>query len=182
MTKWKEKEFEEKYSNEVDNIYKSLAPLKEIKRSKYSPTMTKELFADKYLGVDTILKLQNGTSISVQEKLRNSRVLNTYPPTLCIELMNVPSDNEDKIRNGEWFYAIPQLYFVGYVNILTGNIIEWYLIDTAKLKLIFADKSLEELKEKYLQKNVPPKRANFLAIPIDDISEAVIPYANYNIF
>lgn len=167
---WKEKEFEEKYSNEVDCIYKSLAPLKEIKRSKYSPTMTKELFADKYLGIDTILKLENGKSISIQEKLRNSRILNTYPPTLCIELMN----DEEKQNEGEWFYAIPQLYFVGYVNILTGNIIEWYLIDTAKLTFNFANTPLEELKRKYLQKNVPPKRATFLAIPIDDIEKAVI--------
>jgi hypothetical protein len=136
--------------------------------------MTIELFADKYLGIDTILELQNGTSISVQEKLRNAKTLNTYPPTLCIELMNLPTNNELTTRKGEWFYAIPQLYFVGYVNVLTENIIEWYLIDTAKLKLIFANLTLEELKKKYWQKNVPPKRATFLAIPIDDIKNAVI--------
>lgn len=174
MKHWKEKEFEEKYSNIVDNIYKSLVPVKEISRSKYSPTMTKELFADKYLGVDTILRLQNGASISIQEKLRNSKVLNTYPPTLCIELINICASNEEATRNGEWFYAVPQLYFVGYVNVLTGNIIEWYLIDTAKLKLMFANKTLEELKKKYLQKNVSPKRATFLAIPINDITKSVI--------
>jgi len=174
MKKWKEKAFEEKYANEVDNIYHSLAPLKAIKRSKYSTKMTIELFADKYLGIDTILKLQNGTSISVQEKLRNAKILNTYPPTLCIELMNLPTNNERTTRKGEWFYAIPQLYFVGYVNVLTGNIIEWYLIDTAKLKLLFANLTLEELKKKYLQKNALPRKANFLAVPITDIGNAVL--------
>ena len=174
MKCWKEKEFEGKYSIEIDNIYKALVPIKEISRSKYSPTMTKELFADKYLGVDTILRLQNGTSISIQEKLRNSKALSTYSPALCIELMNMSSSNERTTRNGEWFYAVPQLYFIGYVNVFTGNIIEWYLIDTAKLKLIFANKTLEELKKKYLQKNALPRKANFLAVPITDIENAVL--------
>lgn len=174
MTKWKEKEFEEKYSNEIDNIYKSLAPLKEINRSKYSHTMTRELFADKYLGIDTILKLENGTSISIQEKLRNVKVLNIYPPTLCIELMTQAGNEPRTNQEGEWFYAIPQLYFVGYVNIFTNNIIEWYLIDTVKLKLLFANTPLEKLKEKYLQKNTLPRKANFLAVPITDIEKAVL--------
>ena len=172
---WKEKEFEEKYSSEIDNIYNSLFFIKEINRNKYSNEMTDKLFADMYLGIDTILELQNGTKLSLQEKLRHSRILNNYPPTICIELMN----DEETEKVGEWFSALPQLYFVGYVNTLTDNIVEWYLIDTIKLKILLKDISLEELKAKYLKKNVPPKRANFLAIPINDIRKAVIVCSKY---
>ena len=176
MKIWKEKEFEERYSDEIDNIYKLLFPVKSINRNKFSNKMTDKLFMDKYLGIDTIVHLRNGTSLSFQEKLRDSKMLKKYSPTLCIELMNVEETKEE----GEWFFALPQLYFIGYINTLTGNIVEWYLVDTVKLKILFKDITLEELKAKYLKKNVPPKRANFLAIPINDISKAVIVCNNYN--
>jgi len=175
MTNWKEKEFEERYSNEVDKIYKTIYPVAKINRSTYSETLTKQLFCDKYLGIDTIIELTNGSVISAQEKLRNVKVLEKYPPSLCIELMNDDNKNE----KGEWFYAIPQLYFVGYVSELTGNITEWYLIDTVTMKNMLSKYSKEELASMYLNKNVSPRKSSFLAIPIHDISESVIVYKNY---
>lgn len=168
MSSWKEKDFEESQSNNIDRIYKAIYPIKSINRSNRKSSMD-ELFIDKHLGIDTIIELQNGSSISIQEKIRNANILNKYPPTLCIELMN----DQSRGAKGEWFYCVSQYYFLGYVNPLTNNIIRWYLIDTVKLKTLLSNISLEELKLKYEQKNVPPKRATFLAIPIDDIEQAV---------
>lgn len=173
MNSWPEKNFEESQSENINNIYRAMFPnIKQIKRSKRGASK-EQLYFDKSLGIDTFITFDNGSQITVQEKVRRGKSLEEYNPCLCIEYMN------DISKVGEWFYAIPQYYFVGYVNTYTNNIIEWYLIDTARLKTIFMNWSQKELEEKYLKKNVPPKRSSFLAIPINDIRQAVIEYNNY---
>lgn len=173
MKEWADKNFEENQSENINHIYRALFPnIKQINRSKRGATK-EQLYFDKYLGIDTFITFDNGSQITIQEKVRRCKSLEEYNPCLCIEYMN------DISKVGEWFYAISQYYFVGYVNTYTNNIIEWYLIDTAMLKTIFMNWSQKELEAKYLKKNVLPKRSSFLAIPINDIRQAVIDCNNY---
>ena len=162
---WTEKNFEEKMTKHIDEIYFKLFKnrLINIYRSKRdSENNNKLLFMDMELAIDTHLLLSNGSILTFQEKTRRNKFL-TYND-FTFEYYNDPKTKEE----GEWFKLASQLYFFGYSNKNENGYDKFWILNVARLRTgIISKYSLDKLEEKFLKYNKPPAKANFFAIPFD---------------
>lgn len=160
---WYEKAFEEKMRPHIDDIYKKSDGLKSInryERDKHTTENMKVLDID--LGVDTILKYDDGSIITVQEKTRKYYYRNFNDFTF--EYYNDPKTKSE----GEWFKLAAQMYFFGYANEKENGYYKYWLIDVLKLRLFIKQNiGIDKLKIKYLHQNKPPAKANFFGIPFN---------------
>jgi len=175
---WKEKDFEEKMTSHIDNIYKKLFGnrLVNIYRSSRDKEQdSKLLFMDMELAIDTHLTFNNGSILTFQEKtLRYSKQkFNQF----TFEYYNDPKTKEE----GEWFKLAAQLYYFGYANEQETGYNKYWIINVAKLRTALMSKyTIHEMETKFLRHNKPPAKANFFAIPFNVLEKmpSVVIYVN----
>lgn len=170
---WKEKVFEEQMTPHIDTIYKGLfSGLQEINRSERSNNDNqKTLFMDTELGIDTILKFDDGTTLTFQEKSRKNYYLKYDDFTF--EYFNDPKTKE----LGEWFKLASQYYFYGFARENNIGYSKFYILKVPDFRLYLKnDIGINTLKNKYLRTNKPPAKAIFFAIPFKEIPTNCILY------
>jgi len=162
---WIEKQFEEKMTSYIDEIYRNIFGKRLIKIYRSSRDKESDgrlLFMDIELSIDTHLTFRNGSVLTFQEKTRKNNFLKYNDFTF--EYYNDPETKEE----GEWFKLAAQLYFFGYANKGETGYDKYWIINIARLRTALMSKfSLSELEQKYLRFNKPPAKANFFAIPFD---------------
>lgn len=162
---WKEKNFEEKMTPHINNIYKGLFANKllEIKRSNRDLKVDSNLlFMDINLGIDTLVKFKNGSVLTFQEKTlqHTKQKYNSF----TFEYYNDPKIKDE----GEWFKLAAQLYFFGYANEKQNSYNKFWILDIPKLRTrLMQNYTITEIEKKWLRFNPPPAKANFFAIPFD---------------
>lgn len=160
---WFAKDFEEKMTPFIDNIYKDIfkEKLVSIKRSSRNKENDKKLlFMDINLAIDTHLTFNNGSIITFQEKtLRYSKIsFNQF----TFEYYNDPKIKDE----GEWFKLAAQMYFFGYANKNETGYEKYFILNVAKLRTALLNNfTIKQLEDNYLRKNPAPAKANFFAIP-----------------
>lgn len=172
---WIEKEFEEKMTPCIDNIYyKLFSNLAEIKRSnRDTQTDEKILFMDKHLAIDTFLYFKDGTVLTLQEKTRKRTFCDRFGEDFTFEYYNDPETKDE----GEWFKLAAQLYFYGYANDDLNGYHKFWIVNIPKLRLHLKNKiGIHQLERRYLRQNYPPAKANFFAIPFEAIDKECIAY------
>ena len=160
---WVEKEFEEKMTKYIDEIYKKIFKLLvSIHRSKRDSEDEKLLFMDIELAIDTHLTFKNRSILTFQEKtLRNCK---RHWQQFTFEYYNDPATKEE----GEWFKLSSLLYFFGYANKEETGYDEYWILNVAKLRTgLMRNYTLKYLEENFLKYNKPPAKASFFAIPFD---------------
>ena len=170
---WSEKNFEEKMTKHIDDIYHGLfSNLREIKRSNRDNNGdTKTMFMDKELAIDTFIHFKDGSFITLQEKTRRFSYLKYNDFTF--EYYNDPNTGE----KGEWFKCAAQYYFYGYANENEDGYHKYWIIDVPKMRVHLKKKiGIKNLVKNHLQNNRPPAKANFFAIPFDKFSKDCIFY------
>lgn len=163
---WVEKDFEEEMTPYIDKIYKGLFKgIKSINRSNRDNKNNEvELFMDMELAIDTIIKFNDGSLITFQEKTRRNKFISYDDFTF--EYYNDPRIKEE----GEWFKLTSQYYFYGYSNTNKKGYTRFYIIDVPKLRIHLKNNiGIEKLEREYLKTNRPPARSNFFAIPFEEI-------------
>lgn len=158
---WKEKDFEEKMRQSIDNIYYDIFGdnLKSINRSNRDDNKNEiTMILDKDLGVDTILRFKNGAPITVQEK--TLQYTNHKFNALTYEYYNDPKIKDE----GDWFKLVAQLYFFGYANPDHNGYYNYWLIDVAALHININNGNINIYN--YIRSNNYPSKANFFAIPL----------------
>lgn len=162
---WYEKEFEEKMTQYIDEIYFNIFPgLEKVQRSDRSKIDTPKVeFLDKELGIDTLLLFYNGAILTFQEKSRTFPYLEKYND-FTFEFYNDP----DTKSPGEWFKLVSQFYFYGFANVRENGYVRYYIIDVPLFRyfLNLKDKKWLETHTKF---NRPPAKANFIWISFDEI-------------
>jgi hypothetical protein len=166
---WKEKNFEEKMSMYIDDIYKKLfkEKLLEIYRSNRNTEIDEKiLFMDINMAIDTTIRMTNGSILTFQEKTRKYKFKNYNDFTF--EYYNDPKTKDE----GEWFKLAAQLYFYGYANEKEDGYYKYYFLNVTKLRTGLMRKfTILELENNFLKQNKPPAKANFFAIPFQVLSE-----------
>jgi len=126
----------ERYNDYVNRLYKYLFDIDDGEDIVNCDIDDKLGRYDRDFGVDVILKLKNGQTITVQEK-----ILTTKYDTVTVEYYQNPAKKEE----GDWFKLKCDLYFVGYGSGKTdsaGN----YVLD----RFILLDWLLVRLSSKYI--------------------------------
>jgi hypothetical protein len=133
---------------------------------------------DKEFGIDSLLVMQSGQWLSIQEKYRQNKFLvndrlKVSPPNpdFTQEITNAKGTEHES--QGEWFKLGAQLYFYGWANGEQTDFEKWVLIDVARYKLIVEQAGGIETMGKRYQNNAHG-RAEFMAFPITRIRDAWI--------
>lgn len=167
MSNWEYKNFEEKMTTHIDTIYNSLfSNVDDIERSNNENFKkgTPQSIMDQYLGIDTTLHFNNGSIITIQEKTRKAKWIETDEFTF--EYYN----NKDTGLQGEWFHMGAQIYFYGFANEEETDYHHYYILDIAMLRLWLSKYSTKQLKEKFeYHRNNGYDNADFFAIKFSDI-------------
>lgn len=162
---WAEKDFEEKMTSHIDQIYKNifgsnLVNIERIDRNKYYKD-DRAAVMDSDLSIDTHLTFSNGMVLTVQEK--TLRFINSRYNQFTFEYYNNPKTKDP----GEWFKMAAQLYFFGYANQDETGYLRYWVVDVLRLRLLLNDNfTLEQLENRFLRQNTISK-ANFFAIPFN---------------
>jgi hypothetical protein len=167
---WKEKEFEEKMTPAIDAIYRQLFGRRLVsiyRSSRKQEQDSKLLFMDIELAIDTHLRFDNGGTLTFQEK--TLRASNAHYNQFTFEYYNDPKTKDP----GEWFKLAAQLYFFGYANAEETGYLRYWILNVARLRTgLMRRFTMAELETKrYLKQNPPPAKANFFAIPFEDIEK-----------
>jgi len=161
---WIEKNFEEKMTKHIDQIYREVFgdKLSKIYRSNRENQDDKKLlFMDIELSIDTHLTFFNGSVLTFQEK--TLRYTKQRFNQFTFEYYNDPRTKEE----GEWFKLAAQLYFFGYANKNESGYDKFWILNVAKLRTRLMSKYNMDDMHKFLRHNKPPARANFFAIPFE---------------
>lgn len=163
---WKEKNFEEKMSVHLDNLYLSIfgdcTLIKRSNRDNFTSGITETL--DRHLGIDCVLKTYDGTPISIQEKILKND--NLKYNQLTLEYLNNTYDNPQ----GDYFHCVSQLYVFAYSNSQNTGLEKYWILNNFNLRFyLYNQIGIEELKRRYLRRNKPPAKASFFAIPFEEI-------------
>jgi len=178
---WTDKNFEEKMSPFIDEIYKDIfkSRLSGIYRSsREKETDKKMIFMDIELAIDTHLRFKNGSILTFQEKTRR----NFYEKynDFTFEYYNDPKIKDE----GEWFKLAAQLYFYGYSNESETGYSKFWILNVVKLRTrLMQNYTIKEIEEKWLRCNHPPAKANFFTIPFDileNLEDVVILKKTFN--
>lgn len=160
---WNDKNFEEKMTKYIDEIYKKLFGnrLINIYRSERNKENNQKLlFMDIELAIDTHLTFLDKSILTFQEKTRRNNFLKFNDFTF--EYYNDPKTKEQ----GEWFKLASQLYFYGYANKFENGYDKFWILNVVKLRTqLMNNYSLNQLESKYLRYNKFPAKSNFFAIP-----------------
>jgi hypothetical protein len=162
---WKEKNFEEKMTPHINEIYNDLFKNKisKIIRNTNGNQDKELLFMDKYLGIDTQIIFKDGSKITLQEKTRKYYYFQKYND-FTFEYYNDPKLKEQ----GEWFKLAAQLYFYGFSNEKETGYEKFYILDICKLRRFLTYRiGLKNLEKNYLHQNIGSAKANFFHIPFD---------------
>lgn len=124
---------------------------------------------DRDFAIDKVLRLPNGATFSVQEKIRRHYAMQYMDFTQ--EYRNgVGTEHEDA---GEWFKLNAQLYFYGWSNETNDAIPKWAIIDIVKYKMLVQEAgSLVAIGQH--RQNRAHGSADFYAIPIASLEPAFI--------
>ena len=155
---WFEKEFELNMRPHIDAIYRRTFGNCKIQRD--------QLDLDIHYHIDTRLIFNNGTSITLQEKVRKNH-FQRYDD-FTFEYFNNPDTEEP----GEWFNLDAKFYIYGYASKYDEWIEKFYIIDISRMQLSFRHIPINFfIKNHWLKHNRPPARANFFAIPFEFLKE-----------
>ncbi len=162
---WDSKNFEEKMTKYIDEIYNDIFGnrLINIHRSSRDKEQDKKLlFMDIELAIDTHLTFSNGSVLTFQEKTRRNKFKKYADFTF--EYYNDPKTKEQ----GEWHKLAAQLYFFGYANESETGYDKFWILNVARLRTALMSKyTIKEMESNFLRYNKPPAKANFFAIPFD---------------
>ena len=165
---WTEKEQEMNARTLWDDIYRSIYPLANTRRvSEASSELDKMLDTEAH--IDLHLILETGEEISAQEKAL-SYEFNGFN-TITIEFFN---NYPNKWDLGDYFLCKAQIYCCGYLNYDNTGFCKWWIIDMIKLREVILDNGGIAWVIKFWKKNVGNKNADFLALPVGYIWDAVI--------
>ena len=143
-----------------DAIYKQVWPRHDIiKRFRYEDQDP----LDMYHHIDAILSSSSWQGpITLQEKALRAKEVKYN--TITMELMQ---DRERDVK-GEYFHALPQFYFSGYVNEALDGWLKWIIIDLG------AFNSIPLCSLPYQIKPTNGSNANFICWNYDDIPKSCI--------
>ena len=125
---------------------------------------------DEKFGIDTILKLKGGQTITLQEKYRRNSALNYGDFTQ--EFMN-----GGKEQDGEWFHLGAQIYFYGWAREDEKGFERWFMMDILKYKLLIQEAGGID-KIGTLHSNYTHGKASFYSIPLGALRPAIIRESN----
>ena len=140
----------------VDEIYKDIFPIEHITR------LTREdhpYILDKEFHIDTIIKLTNGMTITVQEKIRREKYLSYQDFTLEY------SSNDQGVE-GEYMKLCTDIYFYGYGDLKTG-LSCIYIFKPIDVKMAIMKGEIKGT----LQQNQYHSTANFYAYPFNQFKD-----------
>ena len=167
-----DKRLEKKMKVNIDNIYHQIFPtITTISRANevqfYAEEISGLALLDKELGIDTIIRFENGSFLTLQEKCR--RYNNLSFNDFTFEYYNDPYVKSV----GEWFKLAAQLYFYGYTNQEETDICKYFILNIPEFRLFLLQYDTEKIKQK-LEKNTKHGRANFLCISFNEIPKKCI--------
>jgi hypothetical protein len=133
---------------------------------------------DREFGIDLLLTMESGQSITIQEKYREhdflvNKQFQVEPPwpDFTQEYMNAAGTPHE--APGEWFHLAAQLYFYGWAARNKSGFAAWVMLDIPKYKVLVEQAGgLGRLGQ--LCANKKHGRANFYAIPINRLRRAWI--------
>ena len=124
---------------------------------------------DKEFGIDSLVHLDGGQWISLQEKYRRHSSLHWLEFTQ--EYMNAAGTKYES--PGEWFKLGAQLYFYGWANNSQTAFEKWALIDIAKYKML-VEKAGGLDKLGTLEQNSRYGKSTFYAIKIMKLASCFV--------
>ncbi len=139
---------------------------------------------DKYCGIDTLLFLECGGVLTVQEKYRENkfytetryRVDHSCPDFTQNYKIAVGTEHE---ANGEWFHLAAQLYFYAWATPNMDGLAAWMLMNIYDyVQLVEQAGGLDAIGK--LCNNDRHSRTSFYAIPVNILRPAIM--ASYNLF
>jgi len=122
---------------------------------------------DKEFGIDSLITLDSGQWLTIQEKYRRNDALKYLDFTQ--EFMNAEGTKYQS--EGEWFTLGAQIYFYGWANREETDFEKWVIIDIARYKLLVEQAGGLDRIGKKKQNNLHG-RASFYAIPIMSLKTA----------
>ncbi len=144
-------------------IYQSIFPKARIENLRAEGFKVHIL--DKEFGIDSLLHMQSGQWISIQEKYRSYPCWNYHDFTQEVE-------NGDGTE-GEWSKLGAQFYFYGWGDPSSKFFLEWYIFDIVKYKLL-----IEQLGGIYqvgvLRQNNLHGKAKFIGIDLKILMPAIL--------
>jgi len=164
---WKEKIFEENMRTYIDEVYfHCYRGLKQIHRANREDEKDHLRVLDIEFAVDTILEFNDGTILTFQEK--TLQATKQFYQQFTLEYYNDPKTKE----KGEWFKLAAQRYFFGYASPKKDGLLQFWMVDVPKMReYLMYDIGIEQLEKQYLRQNHPPCKANFFAIPFNDLEQ-----------
>ena len=155
----------QKYHQAINQVYRNIYPLSI--GCDYIQCSANEKLAryDIDFGVDVLLNLVNGQTITIQEK-----VLGTTYSTVTVEYYQNPQTGEE----GDWFKLKCDLYFVGY-GTTPPRLDRWILLDWNRVKLYH-----NQIPWWCNSNKKDGARANFLAANFWQIPDVCIIAAEYD--
>lgn len=165
----------------VVNVYRDLfkaCTVQDLKRTNGNPHILDRMF-----GIDTVITLSSGATMTVQEKCRENLALTarhlrveSYCPDFTQEYRNAAGTPHES--DGEWFHLAAQLYFYGWATAQADGLAAWVLLDVLRYKLIVERAGgLGALGIK--RNNTAHGRATFYAIPVERLRPAFL--ASHNL-
>ncbi|MCK4259878.1 MAG: hypothetical protein KAX49_12930 [Halanaerobiales bacterium] len=160
-------ELSKKTSPFIDAVYTELLQTTKIKRTNTEANNNEVL--DREFHIDTIIERQNGTKITLQEKiLRNEKSsFNTFTMEFY--------QNRHSKEKGEFFNICSQYYFHGYLNENEDGLEKWYIINVSRLNKWLSKYNIKQIEE---QKTRPStSNASFFWVNYNNIPKDCIEYS-----
>lgn len=140
----------------------------EIYKRQFNPISIKPTdgdILDKLYSIDTVITLENGMLITVQEKVGS--YLYATRKNLTIEYEQNPATHE----KGDWYHMAAQVYFVGFANEALTGWMSWIMVDWIRI-VIATKRGLLKWKDK---NNLDGKaRASFRFVFFNEIPASCI--------
>jgi len=147
----------------VDDIYRSLFPIREIHRianSKCEPD-TLDYILDRELHIDVILELDNEQIVTIQEKFRRKEYIGFNDFTL-----EFYSNQAENVK-GEYFGLFSQFYSYVWLDESKPEILRHYIFKIPDFTLGFLEGRIKgELKQ-----NKDHSKASFIAFSFQDFPQ-----------
>jgi len=143
----------------LDALYENIFPIKEIIRLT---RLEEPHILDQMFHVDVILKIENGTQLTVQEKVRREDYLHFNDFTL-----EHYSNVFDDIK-GEAFKLCTDLYTYGYINTERTRFRRIYIFRVLPFKLAFMNGAIKGT----LHQNEKHSFASFYAFSFDSFQDS----------
>lgn len=172
-------QFRCKVKPHIANVYRKVfghCTVQDLKRTGNRPHVLDQMF-----GIDAVITLSSGATMTVQEKCRENKFLTAprvegYCPDFTQEYKNAAGTPHES--DGEWFHLAAQLYFYGWATAQADGLAAWVLLDVPRYKLVVERSGgLNAVGVKY--SNNLHGKASFFAIPVERLRPAFV--ASYNL-